>query len=166
MHNRGFTIIEFVTVLVLIGALAVVALPRYIDLQDEAYTASSANVSGALQSGVRLIRSQWAAQGQGTTVTEGGVTIPVNAAGWPVPQPASNSGCATLWDQVLASAPPVVTTLVIGDSGWFAFPFAGGCGYILQADTTPVRLVVYPTTTGGNVLGEPIVAGNVLFIEI
>ena len=52
MRNQqsGFTLIELVAVIVILGALAVVALPRFIDLQDEAQTEALNGVKGAAAS--------------------------------------------------------------------------------------------------------------------
>ena len=46
--QQGFTLIELVAVIVILGALAVVALPRFIDLQDEAEQAAAEGVAGAV----------------------------------------------------------------------------------------------------------------------
>lgn len=48
--QQGFTLIELVAVIVILGALAVVALPRFVDLQDEAQQASAEGVAGAISS--------------------------------------------------------------------------------------------------------------------
>jgi MSHA pilin protein MshA len=49
--EKGFTLIELVAVIVILGALAVVALPRFISLQDEAREAATDGVAGSLGSG-------------------------------------------------------------------------------------------------------------------
>ena len=49
--QQGFTLIELVAVIVILGALAVVALPRFVNLQDEAQQAGAEGVAGALGSG-------------------------------------------------------------------------------------------------------------------
>lgn len=36
MRNKGFTLIEMVVVIVLLGILAVTAAPRFLNLQDDA----------------------------------------------------------------------------------------------------------------------------------
>ena len=47
-HSAGFTLIEIVMVIVIIGILAAVVIPRFVDLKSDAYKASDWGFAGAL----------------------------------------------------------------------------------------------------------------------
>ena len=46
--QRGFTLIELVIVIVILGILAATALPKFVDLSTEAYQSTADGIGGAL----------------------------------------------------------------------------------------------------------------------
>lgn len=63
-NSSGFTLIELVIVIVILGILAVTALPRYLDVTEEAKNASVEGVAGGFATGILLVRGQWEAKGR------------------------------------------------------------------------------------------------------
>ena len=51
-RQKGFTLIELIMVIVLLGVLAVVAIPQYTNLQSQAKLAAEQGVVGGVRSGI------------------------------------------------------------------------------------------------------------------
>jgi MSHA pilin protein MshA len=52
--QRGFTLIELVMVIVILGVLAAVAIPKFVDLKGDARAAALAGVAGGLNSAAAI----------------------------------------------------------------------------------------------------------------
>jgi MSHA pilin protein MshA len=52
--QKGFTLIELIIVIVIIGVLSIVVVPRFIDLQKDGTIAKLQAMAGAMESGVDL----------------------------------------------------------------------------------------------------------------
>lgn len=74
--QQGFTLIELVVVIVILGILAVTAAPKFINLQDDARTATLQAVKASMQSAATMVYSKSLIKGNETSA--GGATIFVN----------------------------------------------------------------------------------------
>jgi MSHA pilin protein MshA len=52
--QRGFTLIELVMVIVILGVLAAIAIPKFVDLSTDAKVAATQGVAGSLNSGAAI----------------------------------------------------------------------------------------------------------------
>lgn len=57
-RQAGFTLIELVAVIAILGILAAVAVPRFVDLTKEAEEASAEAVAGTIESAANLVRAK------------------------------------------------------------------------------------------------------------
>jgi len=67
--QSGFTLIELVIVVVILGFLAVTAIPKFLDLTDQAKQANIEGMAGGFATAVSLVRAQWEAEGRPKNAT-------------------------------------------------------------------------------------------------
>jgi MSHA pilin protein MshA len=72
-NEKGFTLIELVVVIVILGILAAVAVPKFVDMQIDARKSSLKGLLGTVKSASSLAHAQALVQGQ--TGATGSVTM-------------------------------------------------------------------------------------------
>lgn len=113
--QKGFTIIELVVVILLLGILTATALPRFMDVTAEAHDAVLDGVESGFTTGLALFRAQWYAERQPTTtgIAEFG-SLFANSGGYPIgpnsdlTDAGSTNGteCLTIYNTLLQSGRP------------------------------------------------------------
>lgn len=154
----GFTLIELVIVVVILGFLAVTAIPKFLDLTEQAQQANIEGMAGGFATGVSLARAQWEAEARPTVSsvnrvmydgTELFLTTPGTSTtirpGYPTGYDANNAtgaamnttDCINVWNGILAQPPTISATIAdLNDStqniNYFVIVNSNLCGYFLK----------------------------------
>lgn len=112
-NQQGFTLIELVVVMVILGVLAATALPKFMNVSSQAHEAAVAGTGGSFGSAIAMAHAQWIAEGNvGATddINYGTPLIDTNATGWPSDTAGGNGNvstirCENIWRGIMQNPP-------------------------------------------------------------
>lgn len=151
--QQGFTIIELVVVILLLGILTATALPRFMDVTDEAHGAVVDGVQAGLVTGLALYQAQWLAEGQPLDAVLAdfgdGTLYPDETSGFPDSADGTlntNADCVAIYNGLLQNGRPTIEGVAYNADAETAVEGAAGTtDFVAVPDhaTTPAACTYY-----------------------
>ena len=114
--QRGFTLIEIIMVIVLLGIIAAIAIPKYIDLRTEAADATASGIVGAIVSSASIGYADIVTHNSGTTFPD--ITA-LDTTYLKAQNVTLNLASATQWTALIGgNTYTFAYTQATGDAGW------------------------------------------------
>lgn len=82
--SNGFTLLELIAVIVILALLAVIALPRFLNISDAARKATVEGTAAAFQNGIDIAHASWLSHGGVNNVVDVVDYLDFNKLGFPI----------------------------------------------------------------------------------
>lgn len=165
-RHQGFTLIELIVVIIILGLLAVTAAPKFLNFEDYASSATVKATGGAFKTGVDLVQAAWVVRGAPPSgINDAKVfsdnpdlsgSVDINGKGWPAQhflsgpttgEPTLNNvpDCISVWRILFSGDEPTVTDTT-GAQYKATYIDPGKCRYTLTRN--PNMYIDYDSNTG------------------